>query len=92
MLKYKARLLSSTDNMERVFVRVDKDVSHHDVSQVTGPMIGVPNRAITEEYNCLRLDHCKGCAVTYTHGEGHCGLHKVNFSILQKLCIYVRQH
>ena len=57
------------------------------MSQVTGPMIGVPNRAITEEYNCLRLDHCKGCAVTYTHGEGHCGLHKVNFSILQKLCI-----
>ena len=59
------------------------------MSQVTGPMIGVPNRAITEEYNCLRLDHCNGCAVTYTHGEGHCGLHKVNFSILQKLCIYL---
>ena len=62
------------------------------MSQVTGPMIGVPNRAITEEYNCLRLDHCKGCAVMYTHGEGHCGLHKVNFSILQKLCINWNAH
>ena len=31
----------------------------------------------------------RGAHVTYTHRKGHCSLHKVNFSILQKLCIII---